>query len=573
MHRLFAVASFLAATVVACGSTTHPQSDAASAGGRMSDSAVAGGSSAGGASPATGGAGGSSSATGKGGSSAGGSEVAGGTSAGGGTGASASGGASATGGTSGSVGEGGSAGAAGMAGAGGTAGTSSAAGAGGSAGKISAGGSTAGTAGTAIGKGGAGGGAGTSASGGTSGTAGKTGTGGTTANGGTSGTSTSTDNVADVVVDVGLPNIGYVNGLFASVTVCVPGTSNCQTIDHVLVDTGSSGLRVLGSVLTLSLPTWTNDSGIPLAECTQFVSSFTWGPVHSADLKIAGEQAKGIPIQVIEASSFPVPSTCTGTNSNSPETLGCNGIIGVSALVQDCGPACAATPGTRSANPGVYYACSSNKKGGCQVTAVPVAKQVSNPVPLFENDNNGTIIQLPAISADGASLVKGSLVFGIGTRANNDLGKATVLQLDNTGTLATAYPAKSTTHSLAFVDSGSNALYFPNTGTTRIPVCPGAYSGFYCPRTTLTLSATIIDASGLVTVTAGFSIANTTTLFANLNNVAFSNLGGTSSTPMSGSSGMGAYFDWGLPFYFGKSVFTAIEGQSTPSGTGPYVAF
>jgi len=514
MHRIFAVVGFLAAVVAACGSPTHPKSNAAAAGGHMPDSAVAGGSSAGGALVATGGAGGSSGATGKGGSP-GGSEAAGGTSADGGSGTPAAGGATA--------------------GAGGTAGTAT--------------------------------------SGGTSGTAGKTGTGGTTTNGGTSGTSTSTDNVADVVVDLGLPNIGYINGLFASVTVCVPGTSNCQTIDHVLVDTGSSGLRVLGSVLTLSLPTWTNDSGVPLAECTQFVSSFTWGPVRSADLKIAGEQAQGIPIQVIEASSFPVPSACTGINSNSPQTLGSNGIIGVSALVQDCGPTCAATPGNRSTNPGMYYACSSNKKGGCQVAGVPVAKQVSNPVPLFENDNNGTIIELPAVSAAGASLVKGSLIFGIGTRTNNDLGKATVLQLDSAGTLATAYPANSTTYSMAFVDSGSNALYFPNAGATRIPLCTGVYSEFYCPRSTLTLSATIIDSTGLATVAVGFSIANTKTLFANPNNVVFSNLGGTSSTPTSGVSGMGAYFDWGLPFYFGKNVFTAIEGQSTPSGTGPYVAF
>lgn len=29
-------------------------------------------------------------------------------------------------------------------------------------------------------------------------------------------------------------------------------------------------------------------------------------------------------------------------------------------------------------------------------------------------------------------------------------------------------------------------------------------------------------------------------------------------------------FDWGLPFFYGRNVFTAIEGQSTPGGTGPY---
>jgi hypothetical protein len=74
-------------------------------------------------------------------------------------------------------------------------------------------------------------------------------------------------------------------------------------------------------------------------------------------------------------------------------------------------------------------------------------------------------------------------------------------------------------------------------------------------------------------MTVNFTIANTETLFTNQNNVAFDNLGGSSTAPRSGSGGMGAFFDWGLPFYFGKNVFTAIEGQSTPAGTGPFVAF
>jgi len=48
-------------------------------------------------------------------------------------------------------------------------------------------------------------------------------------------------NVAPILVNGG-PNGNYVDGAFASVTLCVPGTSSCQTIDGVLVDTGSSGL-------------------------------------------------------------------------------------------------------------------------------------------------------------------------------------------------------------------------------------------------------------------------------------------------------------------------------------------
>src|SRR5579872_1335178 len=43
------------------------------------------------------------------------------------------------------------------------------------------------------------------------------------------------------------PPSAYTNGAFVSVNVCVPGTSTCQTIDDVLVDTGSFGLRILGS--------------------------------------------------------------------------------------------------------------------------------------------------------------------------------------------------------------------------------------------------------------------------------------------------------------------------------------
>ena len=39
-------------------------------------------------------------------------------------------------------------------------------------------------------------------------------------------------------------------------------------------------------------------------------------------------------------------------------------------------------------------------------------------------------------------------------------------------------------------------------------------------------------------------------------------------------AGYNAYaFDWGLPFFFGRRVFTAIEAQATPAGNGPYFAF
>ena len=519
---------------------TADLSDASGAGGGGGRTVVSSGGAAGStASSASGGAEGSDGPPSKGGTSPPDGEV-----ATGGTGGAGIAGTTSAAGTSGSAGITSAAGTSGSAGKTTTAGTSGSAGSSGTAGK------------TAI--------AGASGSAGKTATAGASGSAGSSGSGGSTGIVTSADNVAEVSVDIGLPNINYLNGLFLTVTICVPGTSQCQTVDHVLVDTGSTGLRVLKSVLTLSLPAWTEDSGVALAECFQFVSGYTWGPLRSADLKIAGEQANGLAMQVIEESTYPVPSGCTGTDNSTTNTLRANGIIGISALLQDCGSYCAATPGRTSANPGMYYACSSAKKGGCVVAAVPLAKQVLNPVSVFSQDNNGTIIELPTISTDGAPSVTGALVFGIGTRDNNGLGQATVLQLDSFDELLTKYPTTGKI-SLAFIDSGSNALFFATSGSTRIATCARPNSGFYCPSSTQSLSAAIQDASGLATVNVDFSIANAATLFSHVNNVAYANLGGTSA--------VGGAFDWGLPFFFGRNVFTAVEGQSTPAGAGPFVAF
>src|SRR6266516_776065 len=103
--------------------------------------------------------------------------------------------------------------------------------------------------------------------------------------------SASGTNVEPIVVNAG-PAGNYANGVFTSVTVCVPSTSNCQTISGVLVDTGSYGLRLLsssgGGALTLTLPQQTDASGNSIGECAEFVSGFTWGSVATADLQIAG---------------------------------------------------------------------------------------------------------------------------------------------------------------------------------------------------------------------------------------------------------------------------------------------
>ncbi|MCP3714913.1 DUF3443 domain-containing protein [Paraburkholderia sp. CNPSo 3281] len=59
-----------------------------------------------------------------------------------------------------------------------------------------------------------------------------------------------------------------------------------------------------------------------------------------------------------------------------------------------------------------------------------------------------------------------------------------------------------------------------------------------------------------------FAVASSTTLLAS-GNWAFGNLAGYS----------GRAFGWGLPFFFGRRVFTAIASQVTPAGSRPFFAF
>ena len=360
-------------------------------------------------------------------------------------------------------------------------------------------------------------------------------------------------NVATIAVNSG-PTGNYANGLFTSVTVCVPGSSSCQTIQDVLVDTGSSGLRILSSALTISLPQQRAANGNPMVECLPFLAGFTWGPVQTADIQIAGETASSASVQVLSDTAFPVASECKNTGLPSQDTLqalGANGILGIGPFAQDCGPACEQSG---SSNPGLYYQCPSS---GCQITAESVAQQVQNPVTLFASDNNGVIIELPAVSAAEPTL-SGSLVFGIGTQSNNGLRGATVYAVNNQGDFTTTFKGKA--YSNSFIDSGSNGLFFLDTSTTGIPECSNS-QGFYCPSSTQNLSATT-QANG-ANATINFSVANAETMFTNSSDSVFPGLAGPS--PNS--------FDWGLPFFFGRNVYTAIEGKSTPAAMGPYWAY
>jgi hypothetical protein len=366
-------------------------------------------------------------------------------------------------------------------------------------------------------------------------------------------TTTMPTNFQSIVVNAGPAN-NYLNGLFTSVTICVPGQSSCQTIDGVLVDTGSSGLRILASALTLALPPQTDAGGAPIAECFSFLDGYTWGGVQSGDVKLGGEQASGVPVQVIGSGGLQaIPPACanSGTSENTLATLGANGVLGVGLFRQDCGSGCV---GIGASNPGLYYSCPSS---GCQTIAQPLARQLQNPIWLFPADNNGVVIQLPSVAAGGAVTSTGMMVFGIGTQSDNALGSAKVLTVDASGNLSTTYGSQ--TYSGSYLDSGTNGIYFLDSRTTGLPVCT-VNTDFYCPTTTQAQSATIRGVNATA-IPVTFNVGNADALNGRFN--AFSEVAG----PNPGA------FAWGLSFFFGRTIYTAIEGQATPGGVGPYFAF
>jgi len=367
-------------------------------------------------------------------------------------------------------------------------------------------------------------------------------------------------NVASVTIDQG-PLNASVNMLFASVTVCVPGsTANCQTIDHIQVDTGSYGLRILAPVLTLTLPVETLANGNSLVECTQFVDGYSWGPVVSADVQIAGETAHSLPVQVIGDTRFTnIPTNCSstgGTQEDTVATFGANGILGIGPFQLDCGDC------DTVATHGLYYACATT----CTETTVPTNLQMPNPITHFAADNNGAIIVLPSVAAGGAANVSGSLIFGIDTQANNQSGTQTVLTVDGNAEFPITFNGQTLANS--FIDSGSNGIYFNDSSISKCVAPPNDPTSqivnFYCPPNTLSFGLSIQGMNGVMANNLTFNVGNAQTML-NSNFDAFPQLAGTNPNPGS--------FDYGLAFFYGRRVAVAVEGDTTSAGTGPYIAF
>lgn len=406
-------------------------------------------------------------------------------------------------------------------------------------------------------------------------------------------------NTTEVLVDSGPPgfgSLGAANIPYVTVTVCAPGSSSqCATIDHVILDTGSYGLRVLRSkVDALSLPlvqlTASPVDGTAV-ECYPFVVGGLWGPLARADVLIAGEASGNvdpqtgtwgpgaIPIQLIDdlglAGTGPTADCLQATGNQvlaSASDLQANGVLGVGMVGIDCGKTCAL--GDYAGGHVQYYVCPDTASANCQPAAIPNALQTQNPVVHFESNNNGTLISMPALPVLGAGKARGRLVFGIGTQTNNQItptASANTVWVDtDPANYLTTYLYITTTlgsqsYIQSYIDSGSNALFFDDTALSQqCQVNSGAaQGGWYCPAKAQDLQATLSDLTGHSTAVS-FTVNSADALFSTSSS-AFSNL--------SGAVGQGAQsFVWGMPFFYGRSVYTSIWGQAL-STNGPWYAF
>ena len=370
------------------------------------------------------------------------------------------------------------------------------------------------------------------------------------------------------------------NDLLASVIVCPPNSrTGCVTINNVLVDTGSEGLRLMKSVLTsagLSLTPLADPSNAAnsIHECLPFADGYSWGAVAMAGVQIGGESVASLPVQVIDDSASPSPAapttgTCTsnGAALNSVNAFDANGVIGVGVLVQDCDPvSCLAATS-------YYYSCSSG--GTCNPTTLAAADEVANPVASFATDNNGVIVQLQAIPDTGAATATGTLTFGIGTEGNNALGgSVTILDATALDGYFTTTPSGQKALMNSFIDSGSNALFVPSSLTPCVPP-PTGIDSFYCPGNSSSLSLATLSATNQGATNGNvsqvmFNIANLQFLAANDgSNFALDDVGG----PAAKFNNITQYFDWGLPFFYGRTIYFAIEGKAAGGTNGPYYAY
>ena len=360
-----------------------------------------------------------------------------------------------------------------------------------------------------------------------------------------------TTDVPDNVLPVSVQTPNHdINRALVSVTVCVPGTSMCETVDDVMVDTGSVGLRLQRSAL--KHPEFFSAMAGPdahaLAECYRFVSSAAWGVVTRADVRLAAIQTSSVPIQIVDKANASYgdhgrPESCS--NASKPTSNQTLGIAPVS--LNDCKDPCFI-----SLEAPRYYECTA---ASCLPIAkpVPATFRVVHPIAALPSDNNGYVLDVQAVPEAGAIATPGTLTLGIGTRSNNALDVTNVVDLAPDGTFTTVWNGHA--YSASYFDTGTENYYFA-TSPSHAYKC-----GFYwCATPEAEFSATLKGQTK--EATTNFRVGDSASLLSS-GKGAFRNV-----AIVAGNDSRA--FVWGMPFFVGRKVFVGLTDGSSASGNAYY---
>lgn len=367
------------------------------------------------------------------------------------------------------------------------------------------------------------------------------------------------DNVVPLVVDRGYNGLAS-NTSFITLTVCIPNTNDCQVLDHVFVDTGSTGLRINQSALNINLRS-INFYESTIYQCMKFGEGYTFGPAATADVRIGGETAKNIPVQVFnDVDHSNVPTDCSnGLPFADLNNFGAKAIVGVNPY---------SNPNNNYT--GVYTCRESQPCAKVEnPREIPVQLNL-NPVVAFSKDNNGLIINLPPVNFAESSALVGYMVFGLDTQNNNQVNSSPVKVLGSSNPdFQVGYfhaNSNSLNSSYAIFDSGYQTYYFydANMAQCTLPnpdghsyYCPNSFPQYWSSRISSYNSADIVGEISALIINYEVTLGLHDTVVPGLGEVA---------------SQVDNLTIYGLPFFFGKRVYIGLMGESgnqTPLGIGP----
>ena len=287
------------------------------------------------------------------------------------------------------------------------------------------------------------------------------------------------NNVQPIQVTSGPAN-NTVNGLYTSVTICVPGTSSCQTIDGVQVDTGSVGLRLLTSPVTLPLPP-VNDWQRPPDRQLRHVRGLVLHLGTGRDRRRAdGRREGGLGAHPAHRRrrlprTRPPPAATAGRPPHTAAALSANGLLGVGVFRQDCGPACSG--GASPAAAGVLQllrarsarrrrvpaAASSRTRCGCSPRTTTACSSRCRPSPRRDAPH-----RLRALSSSASA-----------RRPTTASGPRGSTRPTTAGNFSTTFEGN--VYSSSYLDTGSNGLFFLDSSNDRPPRVPGRRLGLLLP--------------------------------------------------------------------------------------------